>query len=79
MLMLNDKTKDAIRRSTGLDPEKLSSMDHEEIDSAIEKKIGKSLDVGAIENGAVSARGNVYIHSGRLISNSWIEKHLSSI
>jgi hypothetical protein len=79
MFVLNSKTKEAIHHSTGIDPEKLPMMDQEEIDTAIEKKIGKTLEMGILDLGSHSPRGNVYIHLKRLISNTWLEKQLSKI
>ena len=79
MFVLNSRTKTAIQQTTGLDPAIVPMMDHEEIDDAIEEKIGKKLEIGLIDSEGLAARGNVYIHLNRLISNLWIEKELSKI
>jgi hypothetical protein len=79
MYSLSEKSKNIIQRRTGIDPSKVSMMDHEEIDELIEKKIGKKLELGLLKAKGLTARGNVYIHLGRLISDGWISKRLSKI
>ncbi len=79
MFTLNAKTKESIRKSTGIDPEELPMMAADDIDKAIEERIGKKLEVGYLDTSVLAARGSVYIHLHRLISNSWIDKMISKI
>lgn len=77
MYLLNEKTKANISKRTGIDFQKISSLDLEEIDSLIENKIGKKLDYDNVIDKRLTGRGSVYIYLSRLIGKKDINRALS--
>lgn len=79
MFELNKKTKQAIERSTGLSFEQIISMDAEEVDAHIERKIGKKLKASYRKGSSLVNRGSVYMFLERLVSRRTIDKKLAKI
>ncbi|MBO5254870.1 MAG: hypothetical protein J6K91_05970 [Opitutales bacterium] len=66
MLTLNPELKDVISRDVKLPFSKVEEMSAEEIDSHIEKTVGKKLRLG-FDIGNICSRGSVYISAKRFI------------
>lgn len=79
MFKLNDKTKNSIKRETGLEYDRILSMEHDEIRRAIEKKIGKKLVLEFLKGNGFHARGSVYLQLKRVLRESWLNKQISRI
>ena len=78
MHQLNINTKASINRTVGLDFERLQKMSAEEIDTFIEKRIGKRLKPAKALKGMIS-RGSVFLFGNRLVSSDYIDRRLSEI
>ena len=79
MKAINLKTKNAIERITGLSSVEIGNMEIEEVDSVIEKKIGKKLKIDTRLDSHFIPRGNVYLFLRRFLSMRLIEKTLGRI
>lgn len=78
---LNSQTKSSIERSTGLSFEKILLMSAEEVDAAIEKKIGKKLKLDLNFRQSkfpFSVRGSVYLALGRFLKFD-VDKKIAKI
>lgn len=64
-MTLNQISKKSIERQTGLSWNQIVNMDIEELDKAIEKKIGKKLSFPKKYNSRLSGRGSVYLALNR--------------
>ncbi len=73
MVYLNEKSKKSIEKSTGLTVDQISHMCTEDVDAAIEKKIGKKLEFKVNNDPRLIGRGSVYIFLDRLLG-SWRKK-----
>lgn len=60
-MTLNQISKKSIERQTGLSWNQIVNMDVEELDKAIEKKIGKKLSFSKKYDSRLSGRGSVYL------------------
>ncbi len=67
-VQLNDKTKSSIFKKTGLSVEEIITMDIEDIDNAIEKRIGKKLTFPNKQDPRLIGRGSVYLSLNRFFS-----------
>lgn len=74
MYTVSEKTRENIERNTGIKSSEITSMDHEEMDKIIEKKIGKHLQLKVLEGYNLLPRGSVYIFTNRLFRNTWLER-----
>lgn len=79
MFKLNQKTRASIAKSTGLSFDQILSMDAEEVDSHIEKKIGKKLNPSYRKGSSFVNRGSVYMFLQRLVSRETVDKKLAKI
>lgn len=77
MFSLNSKTKASIQKSTGMNADDIITMSHDELDSNIERKIGKKLRLKFIRKRGISARGNVYIFLSRILRRDWLDKEIA--
>lgn len=75
---LNQQTRNSLFKKVGLTYEQMQQMDAEEIDSFIEKRIGKKLAYG-FSKGHIVNRGSVYLSLKRLLPISKVDKALSKI
>lgn len=64
-MILNKISKKSIERQTGLSWSQIVSMDVEELDKAIERKIGKKLSFSKKYDSRLSGRGSVYLALNR--------------
>ena len=62
---LNETSKKSIEKQTGLSMEQIICMDIDELDRAIEKKIGKKLSFPKKQDSRLSGRGSVYLALNR--------------
>lgn len=60
-MTLNQISKKSIERQTGLSWNQIVNMDVEELDKAIEKKIGKKLSFSKKYDSRLSGRGSIYL------------------
>lgn len=67
-IFLNQKSRESVEKQTGLSVEQIISMDVEEIDLAIEKKIGKKLRYSLQDDMRLIGRGSVYLFLNRLFT-----------
>lgn len=65
--ILNQKSRESIKKQTGLSVEQIISMDIEEVDKAIENKIGKKLVFPTHADIRLFGRGSVYLFLNRFI------------
>lgn len=79
MFRLNEKSKKAIERSTGIKYEVLEQSDLDTLEEQIETKIGKRLTYSSSKDKRLLGRGNVYMFLGRLVGMDVIDKKLSKI
>ncbi len=79
MYLLNEKTKANISKRTGIDFDKISSLDFNEIDDLIEAKTGKKLEYDNVTDKRLIGRGSVYLSLSRLLSMKEIDRELSKI
>jgi hypothetical protein len=77
MFELNEKTKEAIRKETGLEFDRAVRMDHEELRSAVEQKIDKKLSLMFIRGNGFLSRGSVYLDLGRVLRADWLERQMA--
>ena len=75
---LNEQTRNSLFRKVGLTYEQMQQMSAEEIDAFIEKRMGKKLAPSFSMKSLVN-RGSVYLFFKRLMSNSYVDKHLARI
>ncbi len=75
--VIDERMAEYIHKATGLTVEQLRTMDHEEIDAAIEKVVGHPLDY-ALEPGALSS-GNMLIDMGRVVTSEEIQRRADKI
>lgn len=64
-MVLNQISKKSIEKQTGLSWNQIVSMDAEELDKAIEKKIGKKLSFPKKNDSRLPGRGSVYLALSR--------------
>jgi hypothetical protein len=64
-ILLNIESKKSIEKITGLSYENIVSMNVEDIDGAIEKRIGKKLKFKNIKDSRLPSRGSVYLALNR--------------
>ncbi len=64
-MVLNQMSKKSIEKQTGLSWSQIVSMDVEELDKAIERKIGKKLSFSKKNDLRLSGRGSVYLALNR--------------
>lgn len=64
-MALNEISKKSIKKQTGLSWNQIVCMDIEELDKAIEKKIGKKLSFPKKLDSRLSGRGSVYLALNR--------------
>lgn len=64
-MTLNQISKKTIEKQTGLSWNQIVNMDVEELDKAIEKKIGKKLSFSKKQDSRLSGRGSVYLALNR--------------
>jgi hypothetical protein len=76
---LNERSKESIKRTTGLDVDSISSMDAEDVDGLIEKKIGKKLAFQYRYGDRFVPRGSVYLFLKRLFPIDLVNKIISRI
>jgi len=77
---LNQKSKDNIRKSTGLEISKISEMSSEEINTYLENRINKKLEYEMPQNDdRLIGRGSILLFLRRFLKLSFIEKKLSRI
>ena len=62
---LNETSKKSIEKQTGLSMEQIICMYIDELDRAIEKKIGKKLSFPKKQDSRLSGRGSVYLALNR--------------
>lgn len=67
-VVLNQKSMESVKKQTGLGVEQIILMDIEDIDKAIEKKIGKKLSYPTKFDIRLFGRGSVYLFLGRFFS-----------
>jgi len=77
--MLNEKTKKNIAVRTGLGVEEIIKMDFDDIDRAVEKKIGKKLFHPKKWDERLLGRGQIYSYLGKLLDMSRINRKLKKI
>ena len=65
-ITLNKQSRASIEKITGIPYDDLLAMDVEEIDVAIEKKIGKKLKFKPVTDFRLIGRGSVYLYLNRL-------------
>jgi hypothetical protein len=65
---LNPTSKATIKRITGLTTDEISDMDIEDLQSKIEKKIGKPLCYSKKRDERLRGRGNVYFDLNRFFT-----------
>ena len=65
LITLNQESKRSIEKSTGLSYAQITTMEMEDIDRAIEKKIGKKLKFNHKEDSRLPKRGSVYLTLNR--------------
>lgn len=65
---LNQTSKNYIEKITGLSWNQVVEMDVEDLDKAIEKKIGKHLTFFKREDSRLSGRGSVYLTLKRFLT-----------
>ncbi len=78
MFKLNNKTKESIYTSTGMDVDFIAKADIETIDSNIESHIGKKLSFSTTIGGLLP-RGSVYLMFKRFFTKEEIDQKLSKI
>lgn len=66
-MTLNQLSKKSIEKQTGLSWYQIVNMDAEELDAAIEKKIGKRLSFPKRMDSRLSGRGSVYLTLNRFL------------
>ena len=66
--MLNSKTIESIEQTVGLNYNDIISMDVDELNSIIEKKIGKELKY-SLNDKRVPIRGSVYLFYNRFFNS----------
>ena len=76
---LNQRCKENIRKSTGLEVSEISKMSSDEIDTYLEKRINKKLEYKMPVDNRLTSRGSVLLFLGRFLKLSFIEKKLSRI
>jgi len=76
---LNMQSKHNIKEVTGLTFEELIGMDFDDIDKAIEQKIGKKLKFMRSGDPRLIMRGQVYHYLGRMADMGDIDKRLGEI
>lgn len=64
-ISLNQKSRQSIEKQTGLTVEQIIEMDIEDIDNAIEKKIGKKLSYPTQTDLRLYGRGAIYLFLNR--------------
>lgn len=64
-MLLNKISRKSIEKQTGLSWSQIVSMDVEELDKAIERKIGKKLSFPKKHDSRLSGRGSVYLALNR--------------
>lgn len=67
-MTLNQISRKSIERQTGLSWNQIVDMDVEELDKAIERKIGKKLSFPKKHDSRLSGRGSVYLALNRFFS-----------
>lgn len=72
---LNDKTKESINRTLGMDYDTLIGMDVESIDHHIEKRTGRKLSLSSSLGGFIN-RGSLYIYFNRFFTEKGINRGL---
>jgi hypothetical protein len=81
-ITLNSKTKATIARVTGIKYDEIISMDSEDLQKRIEKKIGKKLTFGSnYDKRLPDSRGSVYLYLNRLFSfdTNKLDKFIDSL
>ena len=68
-ISLNQKSRESIEKQTGLTVEQIMEMDIEDIDNAIEKKIGKKLSYPTQTDLQLYGRGSIYLFLNRFLFN----------
>ena len=68
LITLNQESKRSIEKATGLSYTQITSMEIEDIDRAIERKIGKKLRFSSKEDGRLPKRGSVYLAFNRFFN-----------
>lgn len=77
MFELNEKTKEAIRKDTGVEFGEVVRMDHDELQTAVERKTNKKLSLKFIRGNGFYSRGSVYLDLGRVLRSDWLEKQMA--
>ena len=65
---LNKKSELTIEKRLGLKFSDIISMDAEDLDKVVERKIGKSLKVKPFNDERLIGRGSVYLHLNRFLT-----------
>ena len=68
LITLNQESKRSIEKTTGLSYAQITTMEMEDIDNAIEKKIGKKLKFSSKEDSRLPRRGSVYLTFNRFFN-----------
>ncbi len=75
--VINEKMAELIHKTTGLTVEEIRTMNHEDVQTVIEEKIGHKRDY-ALEPGALSS-GNILIDMGRVITSEEIQRRVNML
>ena len=80
-ISLNQKSKEAIEKITGLTYDQITSMEIEDIESSIEKKIGKKLNFRHKKDSRLPSRGSVYLSLNRFFdfNHKKMDKFIDSL
>ena len=80
-MTLNQESKKSIEKQTGLTWSQIVNMDVDELDKAIERKIGKKLSFPQKHDSRLSGRGSVYLALSRFFDfdNKKMDKIIDSM
>jgi hypothetical protein len=80
-ISLNQKSKSSIEKIIGLSYDQIISMEIEDIENEIEKKIGKKLIFRAFKDNRIPSRGSVYLALNRFFdfNHKKMDKFIDSL
>ena len=80
-ITLNQESKRSVEKMTGLSYDQIISMEIEDVESAIEKKIGKKLKFNTEKDSRLPNRGSVYLSLNRFFdfNHKKMDKFIDSL
>lgn len=79
MMVLSQKSKENIKKSVGLDTDKLSSMSFNQIGNYLEDKKGKKFPDIVPNDPRLTGRGSIYFYLKRILRIKQVDKKLAKV